>query len=108
MVKHTKPSAVKVKNQSVGSRQTAGGLGLPKFQRSEKQQRWVASEKRTASLIQSLWDAAGQKDRDDPSFLSCCSLRVDTAGRKNGGDSTRRWRNNKIPDYLRVPYGSDR
>jgi hypothetical protein len=89
-------------------RQPSSGLGLPKYQRNETQQRWVASERRTANLIQSLWNAAGQKHRNDPSFL-CLLVQCgwNTAGRKKGGDSTRRWRNNKIADYLRVPYASD-
>jgi hypothetical protein len=85
-----------------------GGLGLPKYHRNEKQQRWVASERRTANLIQSLWKAAGHKQRNDPAFL-CLLVQCGwtTGGRKNGGDSTRRWRNHKIADYLKVPYGSD-
>jgi hypothetical protein len=88
--------------------QTSGGLGLPKYQRNDRQKRWVASERRTANLIQSLWNAAGQKQRDDPAFL-CLLVQCgwNTGGRKRGGDATRRWRNNKIADYLRVPYGSD-
>jgi len=87
---------------------SSGGLGLPRFQRNEKQQRWVASERRTAKLIQSLWKAAGQKERTDPRFL-CLLVQCgwNTQGRKNEGDSTRRWRNQKIAEYLRVEYDSD-
>jgi len=48
---------------------SSGGLGLPRYHRSEKQQKWVASERRTANLIQSFWKAAGQKQRNDPVFL---------------------------------------
>jgi hypothetical protein len=88
--------------------QSSGGLGLPKFQRNDKQKRWVASERRTAYLIQALWKAAGQKQRNEPAFL-CLLVQCgwNTGGRKNGGNSTRRWRNHKIAEYLTVPYGSD-
>jgi hypothetical protein len=87
---------------------TSGGLGLPKFQRSEKQQRWVASERRTAKLIQWLWKAAEQKQRNDPAFL-CLLVQCGwtNARRKGGGESIRLWRNGKIADYLKVPYASD-
>jgi hypothetical protein len=89
--------------------QTSGGLGLPKYQPNDIQKRWVASERRTADLIQSLWKAAGQKHRSDPAFL-CLLVQCGwtNAGRKKGGDSTRRWRNHKIADYLQVPYRPDR
>jgi hypothetical protein len=88
--------------------QNGGGLALPKFQRNKKQQRWIASERRTANLIQSLWRAAGAKQRDDPAFLCLLAQCAwNTRGRKNEGDSTRRWRNHKIAEYLQVPYGSD-
>jgi len=88
--------------------QSNGGLGLPKYHRNENQQSWVASERRTANLIQSFWKAAGQKQRNDPAFL-CLLVQCawNTEGRKNGGDSTRRWRNHKIAEYLTVPDGSD-
>jgi hypothetical protein len=87
--------------------QSSGGLGLPKFHR-EKQQSWVASERRTANLIQSLWNAAGPKRRNDPAFL-CLLVQCgwNTGGHKDEGNSTRRWRNHKIAEYLTVPYGSD-
>jgi hypothetical protein len=87
---------------------SSGGLGLPKFQRNEKQQRWVASERRTAKLIQWLWNAAGQKQRNDSAFL-CLLVQCGwtNARRKGGGESIRLWRNRKIADYLKVPYASD-
>lgn len=90
------------------SQQTSGGLGLPKYQRNERQNEWVASERRTANLIQSLWKAAGQKQRNDSAFL-CLLVQCgwNTGGRNRGGDSTRRWRNRKIAGYLKVPYDSD-
>ena len=88
--------------------QTSGGLGLPKFQRNEKQKKWVASERRTAKLIRSLWKAAGYKQRSDPAFLRLLiQCGWNTGGRKSGGDSTRRWRNQKIAEYLNVHYVSD-
>jgi hypothetical protein len=88
--------------------QTSGGLGLPKFQRNNKQKRWVASERRTAKLIQSLWKAAGYKQRSEPAFLRLLiQCGWNTGGRKSGGDSTRRWRNQKIAEYLNVHYVSD-
>lgn len=88
--------------------QLSGGLGLPVFQRNEKQQQWVASERRTAKLIRSLWNAAGQKYRNDPAFL-CLLVQCGwtNAGHKSGGESIRLWRNRKIADYLKVPYASD-
>jgi hypothetical protein len=51
------------------SGESSGGLGLPKYHRSKDQQHWVASKRRTANLIQSLWTAAGQTLRRDPAFL---------------------------------------
>ena len=91
------------------TKQSSGGLRLPKFHRNDKQQWWVASERRTANLIQWLWKAAAQKQRSDPAFL-CLLVQCGwtNAGRKKGGDSTRRWRNHKIADFLKVRYGSDR
>jgi hypothetical protein len=88
--------------------QSSGGLGLPKFQHNERQQKWVASERRTAALIQLLWKVAGQKQRNDPAFL-CLLVQCgwNTGGRKNEGDSTRRWRNRKIAEYLKVRHVSD-
>ena len=88
--------------------QSSGGLGLPKFQRTDKQKRWVASEHRTAKLIRSLWKAAGYKQRSDPAFLRLLiQCGWNTGGRKSEGDSTRRWRNQKIAEYLNVDYVSD-
>jgi hypothetical protein len=88
--------------------QSSGGLGLPKFQRNERQKKWVASERKTSNLIQLLWKAAGQGQRGDPAFL-CLLVQCgwNTGGRKSGGDSTRRWRNQKIAEYLNVHYVSD-
>lgn len=51
------------------------------------------------------------RDRYNGTILHSCvflfSAGGTLGGRKRGGDATRRWRNNKIADYLRVPYGSD-
>jgi hypothetical protein len=87
---------------------SSGGLGLPKYQRNEEQQKWVEGKRRTAKLIQLLWKAAGKKQRSDPAFL-CLLVQCgwSNGGRKNGGDSTRRWRNHKIADYIGVHYSSD-
>lgn len=89
-------------------KQSSGGLRLPKFQRNKKQQQWIASERRTAKLVRSLWKAAGQKDRNDPRLL-CLLVQCGwtNAGHKNEGESIRLWRNRKIADYLRVRYTSD-
>lgn len=88
--------------------QTSGSLGLPKFQRNDEQKRWVASERRTAKLIRSLWKAAKYEQRTDPAFLRLLvQCGWNTGGRKSGGDSTRRWRNQKIAEYLNVNYVSD-
>ncbi len=85
-----------------------GGLGLPKFQRNENQRLWIASKRRTAKLIQSLWKSAEKKQRIDPSFL-CLLVQCGwtNSGQKRGKHSTRLWRNQNIADYLNVPYGSD-
>jgi hypothetical protein len=86
----------------------SGGLGLPKFQRNENQRLWIASKRRTAKLIQSLWKSAGKKQRSDPSFL-CLLVQcgwTNSAGEK-GRHSTQRWRNQNIADYLKVRYRSD-
>jgi hypothetical protein len=86
------------------SSKSNGGLGLPKFRRDADQQRSVASERRAAKLIQSLWKSARQDERTNPDFL--CLLTQ--CGWTNKGDqSTRRWRNRKIADYIHVPYDSD-
>jgi hypothetical protein len=86
-------------------RQTSGGLGLPKYQRNHRQKKWVASERRTANLIESLWAAAGRQRRREPAFL--CLL-VQCGWRNHGRRaSTRRWRNQKIAEYLKLKYVSD-
>jgi hypothetical protein len=88
--------------------QSSGGLRLPSFQRNQKQQHWVAAERRTAKLIRSLWTGAGQQERNDPAFL-CLLVQCGwtNAGHKSGGKSIRLWRNRKIADYLKVPYATD-
>jgi hypothetical protein len=90
------------------AKQSSGGLRLPRFQRNKKQQQWVASERRTAKLVRSLWKAAGRKDRNDPTLL-CLLVQCGwtNAGHKNEGESIRLWRNRKIADYLKVRYTSD-
>jgi hypothetical protein len=89
--------------------QSSGGLNLPKYQRNEKQQRWVASKRRTARLIQSLWNAAGEKRRNESPFLRLLvQCGWTNAGSSNRGrESTRTWRNRNIADYLKVKYDSD-
>ena len=84
------------------------GLRLPKYQRTEQQERWVASKRRTANLVQSLWKAASQRQRSDPALL-CLLVQCGwtNVGRKRGSDSTRKWRNHRIADYLKVQYLSD-
>ena len=84
--------------------QSSGGLGLPKFRRDTNQRRSVASERQTAKLIQSLWNSAVQSQRSDPAFLCLLTQCGWTNGR---GESSRRWRNKRIADYLRVAYRSD-
>jgi hypothetical protein len=88
--------------------QSSGGLGLPSFQHNDKQQQWVASERRTANLIRSLWKGAGEQQRNDPAFL-CLLVQCGwtNAGHKSGGESIRLWRNRNIADYLKAPYASD-
>ena len=70
----------------------------------------MALERRTANLIRSLWMAAGQKERSDPAFLSLLiQCGWTNVGRKNKGrESTIRWRNKRIADYLKVSLGSGR
>jgi hypothetical protein len=86
----------------------SGGLGLPYYQRSKDQQRWVASKRRTSNLIRSLWTAAGTERRREPAFL-CLLVQCGwtNAGRNKGQESTRLWRNQNIADYLKVVYCSD-
>ena len=93
---------------TIMTEQPSGGLGLPKYQRNKDQQRWVASKRRTGHLIRSLWTAAGQERRRDPAFL-CLLVQCGwtNAGRNKGRESTRRWRNQKIAEYLKVGYHSD-
>jgi hypothetical protein len=83
-----------------------GGLQLPKFRPTAKQQHWIASERRTANFIRALWKASGQEQRKDPTFL-CLLVQL---GWNNGQAKTdsRPWRNRKIADYLHIPHGSDR
>ena len=84
-----------------------GGLGLPKYQRNENERRWVASKRRTAKLIQSLWKAAEQKLQTDPAFLCLLVQCGWTNAGEKGSESVLRWRNQNIADYLKVPYRSD-
>ena len=87
--------------------QSGGGLGLPKYQRNENERRWVASKRRTAKLIQSLWKAAEQKLQTDPAFLCLLVQCGWTNAGEKGSESVLRWRNQNIADYLKVPYRSD-
>jgi hypothetical protein len=81
------------------------GLLLPKFQRNAKQRRHIASEKRTSNLIRALWNAAGQRQRNEPAFLKL----LVQLGWTNGGapEAVRRWRNRKLAEYLQIPYTSE-
>lgn len=80
-------------------------IELPQFAPNEKQREWVQTEKDTARFIQTLWNAADGK-RQNADFIS---LLVRCGWLNDGKDweSTRRWRNRNIADYLQVVYESD-
>ncbi len=77
-------------------------LHLPKYSATKRQARWVADKVLTASLIRSLWIAASGAQRHDPEFLSLLvQCGWSNIGGNNGTpESTLRWRNEKIADYL--------
>jgi hypothetical protein len=90
-------------------KESSVGLGLPKYSATERQKKWVADKARTARLIRSLWGAADTEQRRDPRFL-CLLVQCGwtNTGRNNKGrESTRRWRNKKLAEYLNVSYRSD-
>ncbi len=89
--------------------QSRNGLRLPIYHRNQDQQRWVASKLRTANLIRSLWSAASPKQRREPAFL-CLLVQCGwtNAGGAKGRESTRKWRNRAIANFLKVAYRSDR
>jgi hypothetical protein len=80
-------------------------IELPQFAPNKKEREWVQTEKDTAQFIQTLWNAADEKHRnaDFISLLVSCGWLNDGKDR----ESTRRWRNRNIADYLQVAYKSD-
>lgn len=80
-------------------------IELPPFKPNAKQQNWVKKEIDTARFIQALWNAAGRK-RQDPRFISLLVL-CGWLTKGKDRESTRKWRNRNIAEYLRVIYKSD-
>jgi hypothetical protein len=90
------------------AKQSSAGLRLPKYHRTKDQRHWVASERRTARLIRTLWKAAGQKRRSDSAFLWLLTQCAWTNKvRDKGRESTRQWRNEALAAYIGVNYDSD-
>lgn len=83
-------------------------MKLPYFQRTGDQRKWVSDEIRTARFIHALWKAAAKTQRRDAAFIALLvQCGWTNAGRGTGRDSTRKWRHQRIAQYLGVPYGSD-
>src|ERR1019366_9211121 len=80
-------------------------IKLPQFKPNARQRDWVKKKIETARFIKSFWNSAGRR-KSDAKFIS---LLVRCGCVNNGKDweSTRKWRNNNIADYLRVNYESD-
>lgn len=79
-------------------------IELPQFKPNAVERKRVQNELNTARFIRALWKGAGRRKRD-PRFISL----LVRCGWVNRGDreSTRKWRNGNIADYLRVTYESD-
>jgi hypothetical protein len=80
-------------------------IDLPQFRPTAKARNWVKKEIDTARFIQAFWNAAGQR-RKDPKFLSLI-VRCGWLTKGKDRESTRKWRNRNIADYLQVAYESD-
>src|ERR1039457_4298233 len=80
-------------------------IELPQFEPNAGEQDWVRSENDTARFIQTFWNAAGQR-RSDPGFVVLL-VTFGWLNKSEDWESTRRWRNHNIADYLRVSYESD-
>ena len=80
-------------------------IKLPQFKPNARQRDWVKKKIETARFIKTFWNSAGRR-KSDAKFIS---LLVRCGWVNNGKDweSTRKWRNNNIADYLRVNYESD-
>ena len=78
--------------------------GLPAFRPTKGERHWIESERRTAKLLRSLWDAAPDKVRRSGPFLELLTklawVNVTEDGR--GVESTRRWRNERLARYLEI------
>jgi hypothetical protein len=80
-------------------------IELPQFEPNAKQKNWVKKEIDTARFIQAFWSAAGQR-RQDPRFISLI-VRCGWLTKGKDRESTRKWRNRNIAEYLQVVYESD-
>jgi hypothetical protein len=80
-------------------------IELPQFSPSVHQRHWVKNEIGTARFIQTFWNAAGRRI-SDAGFISLL-VSFGWLNKGKGGESTRRWRNANIADYLQVSYESD-
>jgi hypothetical protein len=75
-------------------------IELPQFRPNADERDWVKTEIGTARFIQTFWNAAGQRI-SDAGFISLL-VRFGWLNRSEGWESTRRWRNQNIADYLQV------
>jgi hypothetical protein len=82
-------------------------MSLPLFDRSAHDE-WVTAELNTARLIRALWANATAAQRRDPDFIAVLVQCGWTNVRNGVGlEATRKWRNDKIAQYLGVPLGSE-
>jgi hypothetical protein len=83
-------------------------MALPVFKPTQTQREWVQDERRTAAFIRAFWTAASARQRKAPGFLwfltACAWTNVRADG--TGHESTRKWRNDNMADYLGVTYQS--
>lgn len=80
-------------------------IELPEFNPIASERQWVQGEIETSRFIRVFWNAAGQR-RYDAGFISLL-VRCGWVNTGGNGESTRRWRNHNIADYLQVVYESD-
>ncbi len=80
-------------------------IELPEFEPNTDERDWVQSENDTGRFIQTFWNAAGKR-QSDSGFIRLL-VTFGWLNKSEGWESTRRWRNHNIADYLGVTYESD-
>ena len=85
-------------------------MNMPMFRPKQNHREWIRDEKKTAEFIRAFWAAASPHQRKTPEFLwflalsSWTNVKIDKSGVLTGAESTRKWRNSRLAEYLDVEY----